>query len=594
MIPDDKIEEVRERADIVEVIGEHVELKRKGRNHMGCCPFHSEKSPSFSVNSEKRIFHCFGCHESGNVVTFLMKYSNMTFPDAVRSLAKRYGVTIVEERGRGSGEREALFEASKVASEYFYKALRGPAGKGAMRYLKDRGYEGEIVDRFRLGFAPESWNGLTDYLKSKGISCEVGEKIGVLTRKEKESHGSTHFDKFRGRLIFPITDTSGRVIAFGGRILGDGEPKYLNSPETPLFVKGRTLFAFYQARQEMSKARKGIIVEGYFDLLALHNKGFRNSVATMGTALTPEHIRSLKSYTDMVYTLFDGDEAGKKAATRSLEFFIDEELPCRVIALPEGKDPDDLLLGEGGEALERAIAAAIPLMEFKLHELKRVYDITTPEGKGSYLNESVRYLKRFKNAAEMGHYVQMVARDLSIKDEHVYGALKGGRVSVGEREDPRIAEARENESKIRGDGAGGNNLGTLTERTIIGVLLHHPELATGDLDDVLDLFTSEGLKKIGKSITLSKKKGDSFDGSKLIEGMDGGSLRDFIAGLLVRGDDGFLESPEDMLSDSIKSLKGRGGAGERTRALIRRLEAEGRHEGVVELKEKLRREGKEI
>ncbi|MBE7415901.1 MAG: DNA primase, partial [Deltaproteobacteria bacterium] len=337
-IPKDKIEEIRERASIVQVVSEYVPLTKRGANHLGLCPFHSEKTPSFTVSEEKKIFYCFGCNATGNVITFLMKKEGLAFPDAVRSLAARYGITISESVRPGAPDkREAVYSALKAASEYFLAELRTSEGARAREYLKGRGLTGELAKSFMIGFAPDRWDGLTGHLKRKGVDTDAALSAGLIVKREKSTG---HYDRFRGRVVFPITDTRGRIIGFGGRTMDDKvQPKYLNSPESPVFRKGETLFGLSQAREAIQKEGSVIVVEGYFDLVALVKHGFNNSVATMGTALTAEHVRLLKGYTASIYCLFDADEAGKKAAIRGLDLFLNEDVACRAVLLDKGKDP---------------------------------------------------------------------------------------------------------------------------------------------------------------------------------------------------------------------------------------------------------------
>ncbi|MCK4847327.1 MAG: DNA primase, partial [Deltaproteobacteria bacterium] len=365
MISPEKIEEVRDKADIVEVISEYVELTKRGANYIGKCPFHSEKTPSFSVNDVKEIFYCFGCHTGGNVITFLMKYETLSFPEAVRSLAERYHIEIKEERYQGKGddgELEAMVDLNRVALKYFREELKGTGGNKAREYLKDRGFEEGIVDSFRVGLSRDSWDGLVKHLKDGNYDLERGVRAGLLGKKEDDKKDVRYFDRFRGRILFPITDASGRIVGFGGRGMDGEEPKYLNSPETKLFKKASILYGFYQAKREISRDASAIVVEGYFDLLALHKYGFKSVVATMGTALTPEHIRRLKPYAKTIYTLFDFDEAGVKAAVRGLGLFLEAGIEAKIIVLPEGKDPDDFLKEEGADGLRQAISKAEPLM----------------------------------------------------------------------------------------------------------------------------------------------------------------------------------------------------------------------------------------
>ncbi|HZV80953.1 MAG TPA: DNA primase, partial [Geobacteraceae bacterium] len=328
MIPDEKIAEVRERAGIVEVISDYISLKKSGANYLGLCPFHGEKTPSFNVNPARGIFHCFGCGVGGNVVTFVMKMEGTSFPEAVKLLAKRVGV-VIEERLPTAAEKRRLDEKEQqlaivaLAAQYYSGLLlRDKAGEPGRRYLAGRGVEEEIISPYRLGYASEQWDGLARHLRQKGVSPEQIERLGLI--KPKSSGG--YYDLFRNRLIFTISNVHGQPIAFGGRVLDDSLPKYINSPESPLYSKSETLFGIDLARQAMREQRAAIIVEGYFDHLALYRAGIRNVVATCGTALTAGHLQVIKRYAERIYLLFDADSAGKKATFRGMELILDERL----------------------------------------------------------------------------------------------------------------------------------------------------------------------------------------------------------------------------------------------------------------------------
>ncbi len=557
MIPKEKIEEVRDRASIVQVISDYVPLIKRGQNHTGLCPFHSEKSPSFTVSEEKKIYYCFGCNATGNVITFIMKKEGLTFPEAVRSLAKRYGVVIPEVAKTGPDPRELLYQALKASAEFFYKELRDTEGASARVYLKNRGFDGEIAGRFNLGFAPNRWDGLTGFLKKKGISTEAAIDAGVVIKGDKGN-----YDRFRNRVIFPITDVKGRIIGFGGRAIDNSMPKYLNSPESAVFKKGETLYGFFQAKQSIIKEGSAIVVEGYFDLLALHKNGFTNSIATMGTALTPQHLRALKPY-GSVYALFDSDQAGRNAAIRGLQLFLSEEMACRAVLLPQGKDPDEFLALSGPDGMKKAIEAAEPLMEFFLKELEKKVRLTAPEGKKKYFDTAVEYLLKVKNVAERGHYASIVAATLGMAPSAIYDAIKmplNGGLGLS-KAFKGVLEAKDS---------------NLKELTVLRVLLKHPELFSDKIETVIEVFRDPALKEIGLFIADSCKKGLKIDASTL------GELKDeeagTVAALLLREDDGFVESPEKMLEDSLKRILNRGRIKETTQEIINKLEETGRNE----------------
>jgi len=567
VIPKDKIEEVRDRASIVAVISEYMALTKRGANHVGLCPFHSEKTPSFTVSEEKRLYHCFGCNASGDVIGFVMKKEGLEFPDAVRLLARRYGVTIVEERARRPGAREMMLKALSVAAAFFSESLRSPAGARARRYLEERGFAPGTgpAGAFSLGFAPDSWDSLSKRLARERVSMEAAEKAGLV--KKRESGG--YYDRFRGRIIFPITDVRGTVVGFGGRVLDDATPKYLNSPESPVFRKGETLYGLHQARQAVRQEGFAIVVEGYFDLLSLHAHGFINSVATMGTALGAGQIRTLKGYAPAVCALFDPDEAGKRAALRVLPLFIEADVPCRVVLLPGGKDPDEFIRLNGAGAMREALARAVPLMEFYLMELESESGISTPEGKRAYFDGAIEYINKLSNAAERGHYVTYVATTLGIPASSVYAAL--GASGPKGRPAARAATPARGRSRSR------------SELAILKVIAAHPELFDERVAEAIGVFGDGSMKRAGEALAAHLGDGSALDAASVMEGIEDPETRGVVAGLFIE-DDGFVEDAEKMLEDSLKRVLKRDTIKDATREMIRRLEESGRRDvaGAIE------------
>lgn len=373
---------IKDAADIVQVIGECVELKRAGSRFTGRCPFHNEKTPSFFVNPQGQFYHCFGCGEHGDVFSFVMKFYHLEFPDALKMLAQKFGITLPERQLTASEQahlhqRKLLYQANEEAVAVYQTCLRHPKwGKIARAYLEKRGVPQEYIDRYRLGFAPETdqagWQYLFDQLTAKGLTAEVLEKVGLAVRKDQGGH----YDRFRGRVMFPILDMTGQVAAFGGRILGDGQPKYMNSPESPIFEKSQLLFGLQQHRQAIRQARRALVVEGNFDLLSLVVHGVENVVAPLGTALTRKHVHSLRSYCDEIVLFFDADSAGLKAARRSIPYLLAEQVEGRVALLPEGHDPDSFVREQGAAGVNELVKSARPLPEFVFDALVREYGLT--------------------------------------------------------------------------------------------------------------------------------------------------------------------------------------------------------------------------
>ena len=362
-IPDELIDEIRTANDIVDVISERIEVKRAGRSFKALCPFHKEKTPSFNINPERQIYHCFGCGAGGNVISFVMEYDKVGFLDAVRDLASRAGINIPEGATTGGAREDPIYRANALAIDYFTSSLRGAQGAEARGYIERRGLTQETVETFRLGYAPAGWDGLMRVARSKGVSDELLEQAGLVVRRDG-SKG--HYDRFRDRLVFPLLASGERAVGFGARALDDSEPKYLNSPETRVYHKGRYVYGLAQARQAMRVSREAILVEGYMDLVTLFQSGFQNVVASSGTALTPDQARVVARTADTVFVAYDGDDAGIAAAARAAETLIQAGLKVRVVALPGGADPDSYIRQEGPEAFEQRIREGLDFIDFTI------------------------------------------------------------------------------------------------------------------------------------------------------------------------------------------------------------------------------------
>jgi DNA primase len=394
MIPQSFIQELLGRVDIVELIDRHVKLKRAGANYVACCPFHSEKSPSFTVSPTKQFYHCFGCGAHGTAVGFLMEHGGLGFVEAVKELAQSVGMTVPEAPRSESAQRrarhgESLYEVLLRAARHYRERLK--EAPQAIAYLKQRGLSGDIARRFGIGYAPDDWQNL-----AAAFSDYDGQTLADagLTRTNEEGR---RYDVFRNRIMFPIVDVRGNVIGFGGRVLGEGEPKYLNSPETPVFEKGRELYGLYQARRAIREAGRAVVVEGYMDVVALAQCGIEYAVATLGTATTPQHVQKLLRQTDEIVFCFDGDAAGRRAAWRALEnslALLADGKRIGFLFLPEGEDPDTYVRRQGKEAFEALLAGAVPLSRFLLEELRRRADLDTAEGRARCVHEARPLLKQ--------------------------------------------------------------------------------------------------------------------------------------------------------------------------------------------------------
>lgn len=416
--PDEVIEEVRSSNNIVDIIGGYVRLQKKGSSYFGLCPFHNEKSPSFSVSPNKQMYYCFGCGAGGNVFTFIMEYENQTFPEAVKILADRAGIALpeaelTEEQKRERNKRQLLLEVNKTAANYFYYQLNGDQGQQAREYLENRRLSKETQIHFGLGYASKYSNDLYLYLKKKGYQDQILKETGLLTYDEKRG---AH-DKFWNRVMFPIMDVNNRVIGFGGRVMGDGTPKYLNSPETMLFDKSRNLYGLNYART--SRKPYMIICEGYMDVIAMHQAGFTNAVASLGTAFTAQHSVLLKRYTQEVRLAYDSDGAGQKAALRAIPILKSAGINVRVIHMDPYKDPDEFIKNLGTEAFQERIDAAESSFMFEISVLEKNYKQSDPEGRASFMKAMARRLLEFPQELERNIYIDAIAGRYGIASEEL-------------------------------------------------------------------------------------------------------------------------------------------------------------------------------
>lgn len=491
-IPEQVVAEVRERADIVSVVGRHVTLRKQGNRHWGLCPFHDEKTPSFQVHEDKQIFYCFGCHAGGDVFAFRMKQDALDFPDAVRALARELGVEIPDAGGE-ENRTGAAYRANEAACAFFRAELRGPDGAAARQYLVGRGVDAELVERFRIGFAPAGWDGLVTHLRRARIPTADAESAGLVARRQT---GDGHYDRFRARVVFPIAEPSGQIAGFGGRAMGDDTPKYLNSPESPVYKKSRTLFGLGQALDAIRASGRVIVVEGYFDLLALHRAGLHEGVAPCGTALTQNHAHRLRRYAEEVVLLFDGDPAGQSAAERALPILLAEGIRVRAAFLPLGEDPDTLLAKSGVAALRACVDSAVPLLD---HLIERA--LKTAAGHAWAASDAARslapYLRALTDPVERASYVRQLSSQLEIPPSALDAALQkdkpAPRAGVGAAPRP----AAETPSEL-----------PPAERALVAALAAHPDLhASFGALDLAWLDPGAGRELLARLLDASREHG---------------------------------------------------------------------------------------
>lgn len=448
---DELIEEVRLANDIVNVISDYVRLQKKGSTHFGLCPFHNEKTPSFSVSQAKQMYYCFGCGAGGNVITFLMQYENYTFQEALQALAQRAGIELPRQEMSGRARQEAdkrarILEVNKVAAKYFYAQLRMEQGQHGMSYFEGRGLLAETLKKFGLGYANKFSDDLYRYLRKQGYEDEMLKDSGLVTIDERRGGR----DKFWNRVMFPIMDVNNRVIGFGGRVMGEGEPKYLNSPETMIFDKSRNLYGLNFARS--SRKHYILLCEGYMDVIALHQAGFDNAVASLGTAFTAGHANLLKRYTKEVYCTFDSDSAGIKAALRAIPLLKEAGISVRVVKMKPYKDPDEFIKAQGADNYQKRIDEAQNSFLFETEVIEQGYDLGDPEGKTAFFNEIARKILEFEEELERNNYIEAVAGKYQIGFENLRKLVAHQGTRAGLTRENRKLKSGISEKKKREDG----------------------------------------------------------------------------------------------------------------------------------------------
>ncbi len=514
------IETIKDRLDIVALVSERVPLKRRGRNWVGLCPFHAEKTPSFTVSPEKQMFYCFGCGAGGDAITFWMKIENLDFADAVKDLADRLGIEIPKKVARGPSKWEAYHEINRTVQEYFHKILTAEErGRIARSYLKKRGLSLDTIEAFELGFAPDSY-GLKDYLEKKGHHPQDAVPIGLLKKTDTE----TYVPVFRNRIMFPIVDERGRSVGFGGRVLGDRLPKYLNTPDSMIFQKGRLFYGEAQTRREISKQRLAILVEGYLDLISLYQLGIKNGIAALGTAFTDFHANRLKRWAERVVLLFDGDEAGHKASSRALEKLTRAGLVAMQGVLPEGKDPGDYLTPPNGNALKGVIDRAEDAILYRIQRASERKDGREGiQDQERLIKESLRFLGLIPDSVRLDLYVKKAEEILGLKKEILYNIIKN-------------SERNSNLLKVGGKTARGGESLTLRrarrpflpgkrmedpEEVVLTSLIQRPDLSDVMIEEgALNLFSNPVLKSLGKVILEEIRDRGEISESALMQRLD--------------------------------------------------------------------------
>lgn len=556
---EEKLAEIRNTANISDIISERVVLKKAGKDLVGLCPFHSEKTPSFTVSPTKQIFHCFGCGAGGNVFSFLMKYDGIGFPEAVQAIARRYGIQLPSREMTPAqkkiiSERDQLFDLNKQIMMFYKEQLSDRSiGKTGREYLEKRGFNQEIIDQFSLGFAPDGWDSLIGFFRRIKISQAFAEKTGLIIPKKNKGF----YDRFRNRVMFPIYDVTNQIIGFGGRVIDDSKPKYLNSPETIIYNKSRSLYGVQAAKEKARETGRIYIVEGYFDLLALHQHGIKNSVATLGTSLTPDHVRMLKrGFAQKAFLVFDSDDAGLKAAHRSISIFMNEGMDAAVIVLPEGYDPDSYIFKYGRDAFYEASEKAFGLMAFLVETAVKTHGLSM-EGKVRIISDLKNPLSQINDAVALSIYVKYLAERLNVDETAISEKIKSlkGR-SKQNQPSGCFKQNQESVSSGSGDPPIASEMFRF-EKQIISMMLQFPEILP-EIENrgVLDYFIDKRLVAIGHLIAEvpSPKAGDV---AGLMNRLDSAELQKMIASLVITDETWDRDNCDKLLSQFINSRQRR-------------------------------------
>ena len=473
------IDDLKSQINIVDVVGRVVALKRAGANHKGVCPFHNEKTPSFVVSEQKQIFTCFGCGATGDAIKFTQQYYNLDFNEAIEKLGNEYGITI--KRNNFGEDREKYYEVNKEAARFFYRAFTEQKNAG-YTYMKNRGLDDAILKKFGIGYADEKWDSLYNHFKAKGVDEKILLELGLIS----ESKGK-YYDKFRNRVMFPIINTSGKVIGFGGRAIGDDNPKYLNSPENKVFQKKNNLYALNISKQDIGKEGYAILVEGYMDAISLYQGGVRNVAASLGTALTENQTRLLKRYTKNVVLSYDADGAGQNAAMRGSEILIKDDCKVKVLHVTDGKDPDEFIKKNGREAFLKLIDGALPYIDYKLRYIRRDMDLSSDDGKIDYIKAAAAVLREL-SPVEADVYIKKLSKELHIAEGAIKMEILGNNSNSSRNSQPAVPQRNHREEEVQ------EEMSSL-EASIIKSLMVNPGL-TEKLLDYSEIMASTPARKV--------------------------------------------------------------------------------------------------
>jgi len=545
-IPENILNEIQDRCDIVEIISSYIPLKQAGRNFKANCPFHHEKTPSFIVSPDKQIYHCFGCNSGGNVFNFIKEYEKVDFIDAVKMLAEKTGVKLPEYKKQDDYDSSivsAIYSVNDVAANYYSGLLVGdglkPSPTVPERYIAKRGLDNNMIKKFRVGYADASWTGLLDYLLKRGIKTDTVIKAGLVTKGKDNSY----YDLFRNRLVFPIFDVRDRVIGFGARVMDDSLPKYINSPETPVYKKGQHLYGLNFAKAYIKEKNYAIITEGYLDVITCHQYGVANSIASLGTALTVDQIRLLRRYTHNVVMLYDADQAGEMASLRGMDLFLEEGMNVKICTLDKGHDPDSFLRKFGPEEFDAAIKSSKSLFTYKLDILNNKFDAREPEAKADIIKEMLSTINRVRNAIIKAEYIKLLAHELSVKEDAVWDELKKVKTP---RELRTTDDGRRNVAKTI-------NISP-AEKILARLMLEDINVLKAVKDELRPLdFKSQDVRNIAETLFSIDFENGFMDITRLINFLQG-KVEPHVISFIVN-EDMEIKDKEKNVSDCIMVIK---------------------------------------
>jgi DNA primase len=537
-IPAEKIEEIRSANDIVDVISQHVRLKKRGKNFVGLCPFHQEKTPSFTVSSEKQVFHCFGCSKGGNVFTFVMEFEKVSFTEAVRSLAEKAGIVIsyTEADQEQQNEIESLYNVCRFAGLHFYTNLtKTDEGRSALEYFHQRGFNDETIRTFGLGYSLHSWDGFLNRAKEEGLKREDLQKAGLIRTRED----GTDYDYFRGRAMFPIFTTTGRVVGFGARKLRDDDPlgKYINSPETLIYNKSRILFGLFHSKDAIRTEDNSLMVEGYADLISLYQAGIQNVVASSGTALTEEQVQLISRYSKKLTLVYDADSAGSNATIRGMDIALAQDLDVMIVELPEGEDPDSFVKKSGGKEFQKLLDQGVSFIDFKAKQYLKAGAFGTPEGKAQAVRSIVQSIAKMKDELKRNFYIKAVSTKYDIYESVLYRELEQWTEAGSRRDRAMLNPAKLSEAKPNGpaqETASGSGV-TEIERNLLRALFKNRDDVTKFIFENVakDYLTSELSKKLFQMALESFEETGAIQENLILERTDDSSLKDFLVQIVM-------------------------------------------------------------